>query len=115
VRVTDPAYTWFDPAGREPEQTRLERQAALNDPITRHVLDVAAIGAGMRVLDLGSGAGDVAIMLSRLAPVLSRGGITTRTNSTSTRWSIASTRTPTGRAPPLHRQAVAHGGAWTRI
>lgn len=64
--MTDPTYTWFDPAGREAEQTRLERQATLYDPITQHVLEAAGIGEGMRVLDLGSGAGDVAILLSRL-------------------------------------------------
>jgi ubiquinone/menaquinone biosynthesis C-methylase UbiE len=48
------------------ELTRLATQARLIDPITRRFLVSAGIGEGMRVLDVGSGAGDVAILLAGL-------------------------------------------------
>lgn len=44
------------------ELRRLEDQARLIDPITRRFFDEAGIGPGMRVLDVGSGAGDVAFL-----------------------------------------------------
>ena len=51
-------------AGRELE--RLSTQARLIDPITRRFLREAGIVPGMRVLDVGSGAGDVAILAAEL-------------------------------------------------
>ncbi len=48
------------------ELERLERQARLVDPITRRFLVAAGIAPGMRVLDVGSGAGDVAILAADL-------------------------------------------------
>jgi SAM-dependent methyltransferase len=48
------------------ELARLERQARLIDPITRQFLQEAGIGPGMRVLDIGSGAGDVALLVAAL-------------------------------------------------
>jgi 2-polyprenyl-3-methyl-5-hydroxy-6-metoxy-1,4-benzoquinol methylase len=48
------------------ELRRLATQARLNDPITRHFLIMAGITQGMRVLDIGSGAGDVAILAAAL-------------------------------------------------
>ena len=48
------------------EERRLQRQARLPDPITRRLFEAAGIGSGMRVLDLGSGAGDVAMLLAGL-------------------------------------------------
>lgn len=48
------------------ELTRLEAQAQLVEPITRRFLLAAGISAGMRVLDVGSGAGDVAFLLADL-------------------------------------------------
>ena len=42
------------------ELERLRLQAKLVDPITRQFLTEAGIVTGMRVLDIGSGAGDVA-------------------------------------------------------
>ena len=48
------------------EQERLIRQAALFGPITERFFREAGIGPGQRVLDLGSGVGDVAMLVARL-------------------------------------------------
>jgi tRNA A58 N-methylase Trm61 len=48
------------------ELKRLATQARLIDPITRRFLVSAGIREGMRVLDVGSGAGDVAVLLAGL-------------------------------------------------
>ena len=53
--------------GHDPaELARLEHQAAMLAPATATVLRLAGIGAGMRVLDLGTGAGDVAFEVAEL-------------------------------------------------
>ena len=48
------------------ELKRLAVQARLADPITRGFLCAAGIASGMRVLDVGSGAGDVALLTAAL-------------------------------------------------
>ena len=48
------------------ELDRLSAQARLVDPITRQFFREAGIARGMRVLDVGSGAGDVAFLLAEL-------------------------------------------------
>jgi len=48
------------------EQDRLIRQAILLAPMTEQLFREAGIGAGQRVLDIGSGIGDVAMMAARL-------------------------------------------------
>ena len=48
------------------ETRRLIRQAQIYGPITRQFLVSAGIGTGMKVLDVGSGAGDVALLLADL-------------------------------------------------
>ena len=53
-------------ADRAQEQRRLATQAELLDPLSERVFREAGLGTGMRVLDLGSGAGDVAILAARL-------------------------------------------------
>src|SRR5690349_21816854 len=50
----------------EAEHERLIRQAARVAPITERFFREAGIGPGQRVLDLGSGVGDVAMLLARL-------------------------------------------------
>ncbi len=59
----DPAYV----VGRSDAETqRLQRQAQLYGPLTRRLLVDAGVGQGMRVLDVGSGAGDVALLVAEL-------------------------------------------------
>jgi SAM-dependent methyltransferase len=48
------------------EHERLVRQAALIAPITERLFREAGIGVGHRVLDLGSGLGDVSMLVARL-------------------------------------------------
>ncbi len=50
----------------EHELGRLRRQAVLLDSITREYLATAGLQPGMRVLDVGSGAGDVAFLAAEL-------------------------------------------------
>lgn len=50
----------------EAELKRLTTQARLIDPITRRFLVSAGVVPGMRVLDVGSGAGDLAILLAAM-------------------------------------------------
>ena len=53
-------------AGRAHEQRRLASQAEEFEPLTERLFRAAGLVPGMRVLDLGSGAGDVAILAARL-------------------------------------------------
>src|SRR4030081_562610 len=48
------------------ELQRLTTQASLIDPITRQFLRDAGVTAGMRILDIGSGAGHVAALAAGL-------------------------------------------------
>jgi ubiquinone/menaquinone biosynthesis C-methylase UbiE len=48
------------------EIQRLKDQAAMLRPITERLLRSAGIDAGMRVLDLGCGAGDVSMLAAEL-------------------------------------------------
>ena len=61
--------TGIDPdyfLGRSAEETRrLIDQAAIYDRYTLQMLEDAGIGSGMKVLDVGSGAGDVAMLAAR--------------------------------------------------
>jgi SAM-dependent methyltransferase len=50
----------------EDELRRLEHQASMLAPATRIVLEQAGIEPGMRVLDLGTGAGDVAFEVAEM-------------------------------------------------
>lgn len=57
-------YSWA--GDRAEENRRLLAQSRLLEPITRQLLRQAGLGAGMNVLDLGSGAGDSAILAAHL-------------------------------------------------
>ncbi len=46
---------------KEEEEERLIQQSQLYDAVTRRLLNMAGLGRGMRVLDIGSGTGDVAM------------------------------------------------------
>ena len=48
------------------EFDRLARQAAIAEPFTERVFQAAGIGVGMRLLDVGCGAGHVAMLAARL-------------------------------------------------
>jgi SAM-dependent methyltransferase len=50
----------------EAELRRLAFQAALVEPVTRQLLLDAGIGPGMRVLDVGTGRGDVAFLVAEV-------------------------------------------------
>jgi ubiquinone/menaquinone biosynthesis C-methylase UbiE len=50
----------------EAEMRRLMRQAEILNPSTRQILVEAGLDDGMRVLDIGSGAGDVAMLAAEL-------------------------------------------------
>jgi ubiquinone/menaquinone biosynthesis C-methylase UbiE len=61
----DAPYYPFD-ADRAEEERRLIALGGLSQPNTERVFREAGLGRGMRVLDLGSGAGDVALLVARL-------------------------------------------------
>ena len=63
---SDPGYQFGTGIG-EDEVARLEVQGAALAPATRMILAEAGIRPGMRVLDLGCGAGDVALLAAGLA------------------------------------------------
>jgi ubiquinone/menaquinone biosynthesis C-methylase UbiE len=65
MSAVDPSDTYA--LGRSTAETRrLIRQAQIYGPITRQFLASAGISTGMKVLDVGSGAGDVALLLADL-------------------------------------------------
>lgn len=62
---TDEAAS-YGPGYADHEMERLKVQARLIEPITRRWFVEAGIGPGMRVLDVGSGVGDVALLAAEL-------------------------------------------------
>jgi ubiquinone/menaquinone biosynthesis C-methylase UbiE len=63
AKAVDP-YSWA--ADRAEEERRLIAQSRLFEPMTEELLRQAGLAAGMHVVDLGSGAGDCAILAARL-------------------------------------------------
>lgn len=61
--MTTPSYVL---GHSERELERLGTQARLVDPMTRHFFQAAGIVPGMRVLDVGSGAGHVALLAAEM-------------------------------------------------
>jgi ubiquinone/menaquinone biosynthesis C-methylase UbiE len=65
MSAIDPSDTYA--LGRSAAETqRLIRQAQIYGPLTRQFFATAGITVGMKVLDIGSGAGDVALLLADL-------------------------------------------------
>jgi SAM-dependent methyltransferase len=65
MSASDPSDTYA--LGRSAAETRrLVRQAQIYGPLTRQFFATAGISVGMKVLDIGSGAGDVALLLADL-------------------------------------------------
>jgi protein-L-isoaspartate O-methyltransferase len=62
-RYKDPVYM---PGRTERETRRLILAAEILNPFTRRMLQDAGLQAGMRVLDIGTGAGDVALVAAEL-------------------------------------------------
>lgn len=50
----------------DPELARLAIQASIMDPLTERMLHAAGLTPGMRVLDVGTGVGDVAMLAARI-------------------------------------------------
>jgi SAM-dependent methyltransferase len=65
-RTDDPGKPAYSLGHSEQELERLGVQARLIEPITRRFLTEGGIRAGMRVLDVGSGVGDVALLAAEL-------------------------------------------------
>src|SRR4051794_17732910 len=65
IATVKPPYYPFD-VDRAEEQRRLVVLGGLSERNTERVFREAGLGPGMRVLDLGSGAGDVASLVARL-------------------------------------------------
>jgi ubiquinone/menaquinone biosynthesis C-methylase UbiE len=65
-RASNMAVTEYILGHSEREIRRLMHQAAILRPITGRLLRDAGIGRGMRVLDLGCGAGDVSMLAAEL-------------------------------------------------
>src|SRR5260370_8486384 len=61
--TSDATYVLGHPSG---EEQRLQRLGQLQYASTRHLLTQAGIVPGMKVLEVGSGAGDVALLLADL-------------------------------------------------
>ena len=61
--IAKPAYVL---GHSDRELSRLRVQARLLEPATRQIFREAGIDAGMRVLDIGSGAGDVTFLTAEL-------------------------------------------------
>src|SRR4249920_1242226 len=51
---------------RADEEKRLEAQSGIVNPFTERLFRDGGLGSGMRVLELGSGAGDVAMLAARI-------------------------------------------------
>src|SRR5438128_8042576 len=63
--TTNHSYTDYALGSTDAEHERLIWQAARVAPITERLFREAGIGSGQRVLDLGSGLGDVSMAVAR--------------------------------------------------
>src|SRR6476660_5273271 len=85
------------------ERRRLQLQASIINPVTEQLLRRAGLGVGMRVLDVGSGVGDVAILAARIvgAQVQSPRATSTRRRSRSCGSARQAMGSPTSRHWPV--------------
>src|SRR5215831_7807702 len=65
MTTSDP-FSDYPLGNTDAEHERLIRQAGLIAPMTERFFREAGIGPGQRVLDIGSGVGDVAMLVARL-------------------------------------------------
>src|SRR5215471_4550220 len=96
-------YVLGDTSG---EHERLRRQSRLLDRITRHWLENIGVRAGMRIFDVGSGVGDMAMLLVSLAgPTAEIIGVRPRRVRIGHCSPGTESRVPAGREPsgPAHR------------
>src|SRR6516164_5662148 len=64
--ASDKSYADYLLGNTDAEHERLIRQATRLAPVTESFFREAGIGPGQRVLELGSGVGDVAMLVARL-------------------------------------------------
>src|SRR6266699_6863467 len=64
--ITNGSASPYALGSTDAEHERLIRQAARLAPLTERLFREACIGSGQRVLDLGSGVGDVAMLVARI-------------------------------------------------
>jgi len=72
MTTVTPSATSYVLGDSETERQRLRQQAGLIGGFTRHVLEQAGIAPGMSVLDVGCGAGDVALLLADMVGAAGR-------------------------------------------
>lgn len=65
---TETSATSYVLGSTDTEHKRLIRQAAIFNPISERLFHEAGVGPGQRVLDVGSGLGDVSMLIARLWP-----------------------------------------------
>jgi len=63
---TETSATSYVLGSTDTEHKRLIRQAAIFNPISERLFHEAGVGPGQRVLDVGSGLGDVSMLIARL-------------------------------------------------
>jgi SAM-dependent methyltransferase len=66
MKETEPQDPTYALGHSQRELERLSRQAQAFEPFTRQLLQQAGISAGMRILDVGCGSGDVAFLAAEL-------------------------------------------------
>src|SRR5262249_52872410 len=94
------------------ETKRLILQDQIYGPITRGFFQAAGIGMGMKVLDVGSGAGDVALLLADL--VGPRGPTRTTSHIPRAPFPPPNCRSSSSGGPSPRRAVRARKRAWVR-
>src|SRR5690349_20969577 len=89
------------------ERRRLALQASIINPLTEQLLKRAGLSAGMRVLDIGCGVGEVSIIAARLA---GRSGRVTGIDIDEGALAMAAARAKEERLPPIE---FVHGSVST--